>query len=146
MVEFYVAASDGLRTRTWPAPTNTGQNANAHYQVDNEAHDESTPFYHLLMKLPDEAGYAAFDLNSNAQVNTTFIAFDGTETKIRYRCGTRIRGKSSRFGTPRPMRLSIPRDRSWNGITELNLNQSCSYLQILGQKLFQASDLPSVKA
>ena len=35
IVEFYVSASDGTNTRTWPAPTSEGQNANCQYQVDD---------------------------------------------------------------------------------------------------------------
>ena len=40
VVEFYISASDGLNSRTWPAETNIGQVANAHYQVDDEVHRE----------------------------------------------------------------------------------------------------------
>jgi hypothetical protein len=146
IIEFYVEATDGTLSRTWPAPTDQGQTANALYQVDDEVHDDTVPFYRLLMTVPDEADYDSFDKDSNAQVNTTLIAFDCQETKIRYQCGTRIRGKASRYGTPRPMRLKLPRDRPLDGITDMNLNQQESHLQSFGQKLFQAAGLPSVKA
>ena len=145
IIEFYVEATDGTLSRTWPAPTDQGQTANALYQVDDEVHDDTVPFYRLLMTVPDEADYDSFDKDSNAQVNTTLIAFDCQETKIRYQCGTRIRGKASRYGTPRPMRLKLPRDRPLDGITDMNLNQQESHLQSFGQKLFQAAGLPSVK-
>ncbi len=36
VIEFYVAASDGANSRTWPAPTAIGQSANCLYQVDEE--------------------------------------------------------------------------------------------------------------
>ena len=146
LIEFYIEATDTTLTRTWPAATDQGQIANALYQVDDEVHDSSLPFYRLLMTIPDEADYASFNKDSNAQVNTTLIAYDCQETKIRYQCGTRIRGKGSRSRTPRPMRLKLPRDHPLDGITDMNFNMFQSHVQTLGQKLFQAAGLPLVKA
>ena len=146
IVEFYVEASDGTSSRTWPAPTDQGQVANCHYQVDNESHDESVPFYRVLMTVQDEEDYADFEKRSDAQVNSTLIVYDCEDTKIRYRCGVRIRGSSSRSRDPRPMRINLPHSRPLNGQTAMNLSQIKSYLQLLGAKVFQSAGLPSPKA
>ena len=55
----------------------------------------------------------------------------------------RVRGASSRRDNPPPMRLNLPRDRPWNGTTAMSLNSQFTWLQFIGMKLFQVSDLPA---
>ncbi len=149
VIEFYIEATDGDLSRTWPAPTNTGQSANALYQVDSELrpqprdpHLPGKAMYRLVMTEEENRNFGD-NRHSNAESNTTLIADDGSGPIIRYLCGTRIRGAGSRSHSPPPMRVNVPRDRPWNGATRMNLNSVNSWLQFLGMKLFQAADLPA---
>lgn len=152
VVEFYVEASDGGNSRTWPGPTNDSgdHGANALYQVEDgpRTSDQGLPVYRLIMTAgeEDEFAFDNFDWDSNAQMNTTFIAQVGDDTDVRYLAGTRRRGAGSRKRDPRTMRLSLPGDRPWQDTTRMNLNSQYNYLQMFGQKLFAASRLPSALA
>jgi hypothetical protein len=143
IVEFYVFATDGVNERTWPAPTSIGQVANALYQVDDEAAPEGEGMYRLILTARENRAFNRIDRDSNAQMNCTLIADDCSGPVIRYLCGMRVRGASSRNDTPPPMRLNIPRDRRWDGTSSMNLNSQFTWLQFIGMKLFQASDLPA---
>lgn len=152
VVDFYVTASDGSSSRTWPGPTDEsgGQGANALYQVEEVmvTSDQDLPLYRLILS-PDENDEFAFDnynRNSNAQMNVTFIAQIGDDTDIRYQAGIRRRGAGSRSRNPRTMRLVLPGDQPWQDTRKMNLNSQYNYLQFFGQKLFAASRLPSAKA
>ena len=59
IVEFYVSASDGSHTRTWPAASSEGQTANCTYQVDNEVSTGSAPYYRLVLTAAENAAYNA---------------------------------------------------------------------------------------
>jgi len=152
VIEFYIEASDGTHTRTWPDATdNAGtQGANALYQVENTlpAASSDLPVYRLVMSKSedDEFAYGDFNLYSNAQMNTTFIAKLGTDTDVRYLAGLRRRGAGSRKKFPRSLRLNLARDQPWDNTTSLNLNAIYPYLQTLGQNIFAASGLPSAVA
>lgn len=139
--EFYVQASDGANFRTWPAATNTGQNANALYQVDNEVFTGKYPIYRAIITQADEDRFPFSNRQSNAEMNTTFIADNCGDISVRYRCSKRIRGASSRNDTPPPTRLNIPTDNPWDGETRLNLNTQYTWLQFIGMKFFQASGI-----
>src|SRR5207302_7267253 len=60
VVEFYVSASDGGLTRTWPAPTDDSgtQGANALYQVDDTVYSGTQPLYRLIMTETERAEIA----------------------------------------------------------------------------------------
>ena len=141
IVEFYLSASDGENVRTWPAPTDIGQVANLHYQVDDAPNPEGEGIYRLIMTAAENRAFNRIDRDSNAQHNCTLLADDCSGPVVRYLCGVRVRGASSRRDTPPPMRLSLPRDRKWNGESQLNLNTQFTWLQFIGMKLFQVSDL-----
>jgi hypothetical protein len=152
VVDFYITASDGASSRTWPGPTDEsgGQGANALYQVEEVmvTSDQDLPVYRLILS-PDENEEFAFDnynRNSNAQMNVTFIAQIGDDTDIRYQAGIRRRGAGSRSRNPRTMRLVLPGDQPWQDTRKMNLNAQYNYLQLFGQKLFAAARLPSAKA
>ena len=143
IIEFYVEASDGRSKRTWPAATNIGQASNALYQVDKEVNRTVMGYYRLIMTEQEMDQFESLYAHSNAQMNTTLIADDGSGPIIRYQCGTRVRGAGSRNNRPRPMRVNIPRDKPWENRYRMNLNSVYTWLQFIGMKLFQASDLPA---
>ncbi|HEV7868064.1 MAG TPA: CotH kinase family protein, partial [Chthoniobacteraceae bacterium] len=149
IVEFYVSATDGTRTRTWPAPTNEGQNANALYQVSNGSDAGMRAHYRLVMTVPDAATFSARSRNSDAETNTTLIASDAGEPGgfvIRYQSSTRFRGNSSRNYNPPPLRVEVPRDRRWGDLQGMNLNTKLPYMQVLGMKLLAAAGSPAPEA
>ena len=143
IIEFYLSATDGSNVRTWPAPTSIGQVANLHYQVDDEPNPEGEGIYRLIMTRAESRVFSDVDRDSNAQHHCTLIADDCSGPVVRYQCGVRVRGASSRGDNPPPMRINLPRDRPWNGSSQMNLNTQYTWLQFIGMKLFQASDLPA---
>ena len=115
IVEFYVSASDGVNTRTWPAPTTEGQNANCLYQVDNEVLNATASYYRLILTGAENLAFDNVADTSDRQFNQTLVVARGADTTIRYRCGMRIRGNSSRTYQFRPLRIVIPNDDLWDG-------------------------------
>ncbi len=91
----------------------------------------------------DENRFPFNNRDSDAELNTTFIADNCGDISVRYRSGMRIRGASSRNDTPPPTRVNIASDDPWDGETRLNLNTQFTWLQFIGMKLFQASGLPA---
>src|SRR5262249_46799614 len=92
IVEFYVSASDGSLSRTWPGPTDDAgtQGANALYQVDNTPYAGTQPLFRLIMTEAERAelrdigdGGGGAEL-SNAQMNGTFISIDPSGSQVRY--------------------------------------------------------------
>lgn len=149
VVEWYISASDGTLTRTWPAPTTEGQNANAQYQVNNEAFSATDSYYMLVLTGTENAAYntlASSNPNSDRRFNMTFISKRGPDSSVRYRSDMRIRGNSSRTYTFKPLRVSIPNDDQWDGITDFAMNPKASHVQFLGMRLFQAAGLPADNA
>jgi len=139
--EFYIESSDGANTRTWPAPASNGQTANALLQVDDEADNIDHGFYRIILPVSELNQWRSIRRASNAMMNATLILDDGSGPDVRYLAGMRVRGAGSRNHTPPPMRVSLPRDREWNNMTRMNLNTKYTYLQFLGMKLFQASEM-----
>ena len=141
IAEFYISASDGANTRTWPAPTTEGQNANCQYQVDNGAASTTAEMYRLILTEEENQAFATVSQSSDRQFNQTLIVTRGQESDVRYRCDMRIRGNSSRSYQFKPLRISIPGDDDLNGSTRFNLNPKASHLQHLGMRLFQSAGL-----
>lgn len=141
IVEFYVSATDGTNTRTWPAPTGEGQNANCQYQVDNGVSSPVAESYRLVLTAAENQAYNNVSSGSDRQFNTTLVVTRGAETSIRYRSAMRIRGNSSRGYMFRPLRINIPQDDDLDGSSRFNLNPRSPFLQHLGMRLFQASGL-----
>lgn len=141
IIEFYIQATDGTNTRTWPAPTSEGQNANCLYQVSNEPLNGSDTYYFLILTATENSAFNSIPVNSDRQFNQTLVVVRGGETTIRYRGSMRIRGNSSRSYQFKPLRISLPKDTPWDGTTFFNLNPRSSYLQHLGFRMFQAAGL-----
>lgn len=141
IVEFYVAVSDGVNTRTWPAPTSEGQNANCQFQVSAEVPSATAETVRLVLTAAENAAYTAEANTSDRKFNQTMVMTRGDETAIRYSCDMRIRGNSSRNYQFRPLRVTIPADRDWDGLTTFMLNPKAPHLQYLGMRLFQQAGL-----
>lgn len=139
IVEFYISATDGTLSRTWPAPTSEGQNANCQYQVDNEVIAGTAPTYRLILTAAENAAFNSVNSQSNRMFNLTFVATRGDDPTIRYRASMRIRGWSSRNYTIRPLRISLPTDDRWDGITDFALNPKYPWVQFLGMRALQAA-------
>ncbi|MEZ5303601.1 MAG: hypothetical protein R3F11_23605 [Verrucomicrobiales bacterium] len=91
----------------------------------------SQPIYRFIMteaeraELQDLMETNASD-DSNAEMNMTFIAKDGTGTDVRYLCSTRNRGASSRNCSPNNFLAKFRSDDPWNGLEALRFN--CRYI------------------
>jgi len=161
IVEFYIKATDSnANTRTWPGPTQpTGQQlTNLLYQVNDrfdpnaEWTPGSEPIYHIIMtdaeryELLVQIGNGGPDKYSNAQMNATFISIDGTDIKTRYNCGVRNRGKGSRLDAPMNYRVNFPHDRSWKGVTAININSRVAHSQLIGSVINRLAGLSAAEA
>lgn len=157
IVEFYLAASDGPRSRTWPAPVMNNaapgdpfvaeQTMNCLYEVSDTAYGGAMPIYRMVMTAADRAVLTSINngngRNSKARFNTTFVTRDGSGTELRYQCLARNRGHGSATAKPQSLRLGIPNDRDWRGRTALNFNSQYPYLQILGSAFMRKTGLPA---
>lgn len=144
IVEFYVSASDGVYTRTWPAPTSEGQNANAAYQVDNEVVAGVSPVYRLIMTGAENAAYNSLSTSnprSDRQFAFTLVVMRGADATIRYRSSLRFRGNSSRSYTIKPLRISMPTDDRWDGISDFTIGPRGAPWQYLAHKIQRAAGL-----
>jgi hypothetical protein len=153
VVEFYVQATDldGL-TRTWPGPAQDengaalGQVCNALYQVDDSNYTGTYPLYKMVMTEAERAelaqiGTVSAESGSDAQMNGTFISLDATGVEFRYTVGFRNRGHGSRNRKPNNQRVNFASDRTWKGVSALNLNGQYSHVQVLGSVLSLKSGL-----
>ena len=155
IVEFYVSATDGARTRTWPAPALNNakpgdpfvpeQSQNCLYQVENPTYAGGLPLYRLIIKAADRSTLTDINLGdfnaSHARFNATFLTVDGTSLELRYLTGVRNRGHISATLQPQSLNVSIPNDWNWKGRTALNLNAQYSYLQLLGSAFMRRAGL-----
>ena len=152
VIEFYVQATDGTRTRTWPAPALDGvpvQTANAQYQVDDNVYAGAQPILRLVLTGAERQARADLDRNntgSDAQQNATLVSVDGVNTQIRYGADMRIRGAGSRGRATKNYRVNIPSDRPWNGMTALNVNSQYPHAQLVGSVIAQKAGLPAANA
>ncbi len=160
IVEFHVSASDGARSRTWPAPAMNRsadaqpyvaeQSQNCLYQIDDRPHAGDQPLYRLVMKAADRATLAAINLGtgggSHARFNATFLSFDGTSTEVRYLTGVRNRGHSSATRQPQSFNVAIPAASNWKGRTALNFNAQYTYLQLLGSAFMRRAGLVAAES
>ena len=149
VVEFFTAASDAAsNVRTWPmaglnlAQTSWIQECNAFYQVDGEVWANHYPIYRMVGTAADVALYlGGWNRQSDAQLNVTFVAKQGADIDVRYRCGLRVRGAGSRGNPVNNWRLNIPKDDNWRGETEANLNLWHPHLGDLASKMMERAGL-----
>jgi hypothetical protein len=170
IIEFYVQARDSAYNfRFWPARSDVDgvlqQVTNALYQVDATFDENadwvpgSQPIYYIIMteaeraeladigdtNLDGQTGFAS-EAMSNAQMNATFISFDGVDAKTRYNVGVRNRGNRNRYDPPNNYRVNFRHDDPWKDVTALNLNTKYTHLQFMGSVLFQMSGIPAADA
>ena len=151
VVEFYVSATDGTNTRTWPGPSDEfgAQGANALYQVDDATFSGEQPLFKLIMTEAERAELEAMGLpyspgrDSDAQMNGTFISVDSTGVDMRYTVGIRNRGAGSRDEPPNNYRVNIPSDRLWHDTDDLNFNGRWSMEDVVGHTIFMDAGLPA---
>ena len=148
IVEFYIEASDGELIRTWPAASDDSgsQSANAHYLVTAASAPGIHDSIHVVMTPDDDRVFREINRSSSAFMNATTIWQRGEDFDIRYQCGVRIRGNSSRRSTPHPIRLSVPQDDPIGGRTEFNINSNNPYLQIFGMQIFRKAAIAAPEA
>ncbi|WP_414660009.1 lamin tail domain-containing protein [Horticoccus sp. 23ND18S-11] len=158
IVEFYVQAGDGALNRTWPAPTSEGQTANAVYQVDNEVIAGPAPAYRLILTGAENAAFNTYTGGGGTTTpgrpggggaggigdrmfNFTLVASNGDDTTIRYLASMRVRGNSSRNYTIKPLRISLPSDDRWDGISDFLINPRGAPVQFLAHRIQRAVGL-----
>ena len=158
VIEWYISATDGTNTRTWPAPARTsdigvlpqtfGQVTNALLQVDNAfspTHDFTAagnqPVLRMVLTNAERTELTTLQTTggqeqSEAAFNATFVSHDGTGTKVVYNSSVKNRGLSSALGPPNNYNLSFRSDDKWNGRSSVQLNCQYGYGQALGNTLF----------
>ncbi|MEO7318517.1 MAG: CotH kinase family protein, partial [Chthoniobacteraceae bacterium] len=168
VIEWYISATDGTLTRTWPAPARTsdpgvlpetfGQVTNALVQVDNAfvASTDFTvagaqPIYRLIMTNTERAELATIGStngqeDSEATMNGTFISHDGTGIKMVYNAGFRNRGLGSALGPPNNFHVGFRSDDKWNGRSSMAINCRFPHSQTLGNAIFQLVGIPPQEA
>ncbi len=167
VVEWYVTATDGATSRTWPAAARTsnpgvapetfGQAANALYQVDDAfaaidfTQPGNQPVYRLVMTPAErdelvQIGTTNGQEESEAQMNGTFVSHDGTGTKVRLRSAFRNRGFGSALGPPNNYHVSFPGDDRWNDRVAMALNCQYPHSQALGEALMARAGLATQEA
>ena len=137
--EFYIQATDGTLTRTFPAATTEGQTANCQYQVDNAVPSLSDATYRLTLTKAENDAFNNASSGSDQVFNQTLIVQRGAQADIRYSGGMRTRGNSSRSYQFRPLRIGISNDDPLDGVTSFNLHPRAPHLQHLGMRLMQAA-------
>ena len=144
IIEFYVSATDGTLSRTWPAPTSEGQNANCAYQVDNEVLGGTAPCYRLVLTAAENAAFVSL-ASSNPQSDRTFsltlVVTRGDDATIRYRTSMRLRGNSSRQYSIKSLRISMPSDDRWDGVSDFMINARGAPGQHLAHRIQRAAGL-----
>ena len=78
--------------------------------------------------------------------NVTLIVTRGEDTTIRYRTSMRIRGQSSRNYTIKPLRISLPNDERWDGVSDFNINPRGAPVQLLAHRILRAAGLVAADA
>jgi hypothetical protein len=163
IIEWYISATDGVNTRTWPAPVRTsnpgeatetfGQVANALVQVDNSYNATAafltaadSPIYRLVMTAAERATLQQLQTTSGQQLseaafNATFVSHDGSGVKVRTLCSVRNRGFGSALGPPNNFQVSFLSSDPWNDRRSFGLNCRFPYAQVLGAALFQRAGL-----
>ncbi|MBN1817296.1 MAG: lamin tail domain-containing protein [Sedimentisphaerales bacterium] len=159
VIEFFIRAQDEQGNhRTYPSAADMDgamhQVANLLYQVDDE-YDPLTPWtpgdhpsYRIIMteqerlRLRDIGSQSSGVEDSDAQMNATFISWDGFNTQLRYNTGVRNRGHGTRTGPPNNYRVNFRHDQPWKDVRAINLNCRNIPLQLAGSMLFQLAGMP----
>ena len=170
VIEFYVSATDGTFSRTWPASV-LGDDAELTpqapacclYQVDDTVYAGAMPIYRLVMKAADKTELAYINsggsggnhpypyytgedddqTKSHARFNASFVSVDGAGSELRYQVGIRNRGNGSRSRQPQSLNVMFTNDDPWKGVTQFNLNTQYTPYQVFGAVLFAKAGVPA---
>lgn len=162
IVEFYVEATDGTASRTWPAPARISapgvapevfaQATNLLFQVD-DLYDStalwtpgSQPVYRVILTAAERAELqqiwtTSSEDQSAAAMNATLIGVDGTGEELHYLCSVRNRGNGTTLGPPNNSLISFRSDDLWRGRQDLALNSRYPHSQVLGALLLERMGL-----
>jgi hypothetical protein len=165
VIEWYILATDGANSRTWPAvartsnpgvtPQTFNQVTNALALVDDSYNPAATfrtaadnPIYRIIMTPADRDELVQLQTtpgqeDSEAAFNITFISHDGTGLKTRYQGLVRNRGQGSALGPPNNYHIGFPASDLWNGRKSMALNSRYPYSQALGQALMVRAGVPT---
>lgn len=169
IVEWYISATDGVNTRTWPAAARTsnpgvlpetfGQVTNALVIVDDSFNAAATfftpsdsPVYRIIMTGADrnelvQIGTTNGHQESLATFNSTFISHDGTGVVTLHNCGTRNRGGGdTALGPPNNYSMSFRSDGKWDGRGSMTINAYFPHSQALGNALFTRAGIATQEA
>lgn len=167
VVEFYIEARGRGGQATWPPPARIsepgvepaayGQAANCLLQVDNSfdaaavRDPAAQPVYRMILKAEELAQLRSLQAsssrsNSEATMNVSFAAYDGSGLSARWQCGLRNRGFSSRVGPPNNYHLAFPGDEAWEGHGSFQFNCRYPHSQVLAAAIFGLAGLPIQEA
>ena len=141
---FFVIEVEGQESTVWP-PSIDGQGnvCNYLYMVDDSfSKNDSIPSYYVVMTDSErseleEIGSRSSQADSNAEMNCTFISFDGKGDRVRYLASIRNRGASSRRGPPNNQLIKFRSDDPWNGQESIKFNCQYIHSQVAGSWLYQ---------
>ncbi len=145
VIEFFFVLGVGENeSRQWPLRIlGKGNVCNYLYMVDDDyEHNDSVPSYYVIMTDAErgeleEIGRRSSQSDSNAEMNCTFISFDGKGERVRYLSSIRNRGASSRNGPPNNHLIKFRSDDSWNGQESIKFNCQYTHSQVVGSWLYQ---------
>lgn len=145
VIEFFFVVGVGENESTqWPPPIlGKGNVCNYLYMVDDGyEHIDSVPSYYVIMTDAERAeleqiGRRSSQSDSNAEMNCTFISFDGKGGRVRYLSSIRNRGASSRNGPPNNHLIKFRSDDPWNGQESIKFNCQYTHSQVVGSWLYQ---------
>jgi len=145
VIEFFFAVSgNGNESKQWPPSISGEGNAcNYLYMVDDDyEHNDAVPNYYVVMTDEERAeleqiGRRSNQSDSNAEMNCTFISFDGKGSRVRYLSSIRNRGASSRNGPPNNHLIKFRSDDPWNGQESIKFNCQYTHSQVAGSWLYQ---------
>ncbi|MDB4798293.1 CotH kinase family protein [Verrucomicrobia bacterium] len=154
VVSFFVEAMDALgNVNTWPRFESESivSAPMALYQVDDQVYPTDRPLLRVITSEEERdelsrIGMLPWNKSSDAQMNATFISQQGAEIKVHYLAGLRLRGSTSRLGTPKNRRVNFRSDDPWKGKGAVILNAVNVPSQIIGSMLFRSAGVPSATA
>jgi hypothetical protein len=129
------------------APASGEQAANLLYQVDDTQDPVGAEAHRILMTEAErrefeQLGDDSDESRTHAQMNGTFLHWDGRMHTVRYLVGIRNRGEGSRLADPNNRRVNFRSDEPWKGLAAINFNTRYTWVQEAGSALFQRAGLP----
>ncbi|HEX2749890.1 MAG TPA: CotH kinase family protein, partial [Verrucomicrobiales bacterium] len=138
VIEFFIDATDGSGTATWPAGT-----VGALWRTDAAAPGAWTPGAQPLCfaVLREQDRLALASAAAGTGFSGTFAAMDGTGTAVRYGCTIRSTG-----GTPQSLTVEFPAGDPWQGRTALEVNSQYPHSQVLAAAVWRRAGLAAGEA